>query len=263
MLPRGGANLINAEGAATALLDRYGISRPRFSVEDLAYAEGITIERSALRNVDAWLVRQGVGRGIIRVRDDMEEEGRFRFSIGHELGHWMLHPALSQGFLCTATDLSDYSRSPQEVEANAFAATLLMPRKWLSPDEWRGDPSLNMISELAQEFGTTLTAAARRFIEVSNRAVVVVFSSAGKVQWSVKSPRAKAVYIANGSDVPEHSLTLEVLTEMKNPTEPEEVGLSTWLPSWRAGRDAELFEDVRISQRYGWAITLLWIPHLG
>lgn len=256
-------NVIKVEAAAHSLLERYGIKRPGFSVEDVVAAEDIEIERGPLRNVDAWLVRLKDGRGKIRIRDDIVESGRFRFSLGHELGHWEMHPTLSQGFLCTASDFTDYAQSAHEAEANTFAANFLMPRQWMRPETWKGDPSLEMISKLAKDFGTTLTAASRRFAELSNRGVVIVFSASGRVQWTVKSSRAKAVYIPYGSDIPIHSLTRECLEKQKTPSEPEAVDLNTWLPTWRVDEDSELFEDVRISQKYGWAITLLWIPELG
>ena len=254
---------IKVEASAHALLERYGIRRPGFSVEDVARAENIKIERGVLRNVDAWLVRTKDGGGKIRIRDDIVELGRLRFSVGHELGHWEMHPNLSQGFLCTTADFTDYAKSVHEAEANLFAANFLMPRQWIRADAWKGDPSMEMVSDLAREFGTTLTAAARRFAELSGRGVAIVFSSSGRVQWSVKSMRAKTVFIANGSGIPEHSLTRECLEKNKSPLGPEEIDLNTWLPTWNVGKDTELFEDVRISQKYGWAITLLWIPELG
>ena len=256
-------NAIKVEAAALSLLQRYGITKPAFSVEDVAYAEGIVIERSPLRNLDAWLVRQGDRAGIIRVRDDMNEVGRFRFSIGHELGHWTMHPTLSQRFLCTASDFTDYARSPQEIEANLFAANFLMPRIWMKPKTWQKDPSFELVNEIALNFQTTLTASARRYTELCNRGVVLVFSTDGKIQWTVTNNRSKAAFIQYGSSVPEHSLTRECLNSGISSTGPEEVGLETWLPTWRCDDDSELFEDVKVATRYGWALTLLWIPSLG
>jgi hypothetical protein len=55
---------------------------------------------------------------------------RFRFTIAHELGHWICHaleganPAISY---CRPIDLTDSADRSLEREANVFAAELLMP----------------------------------------------------------------------------------------------------------------------------------------
>ncbi|MGH3027223.1 MAG: ImmA/IrrE family metallo-endopeptidase [Gaiellaceae bacterium] len=55
---------------------------------------------------------------------------RFRFTIAHELGHWICHalegvaPAVSY---CRAIDLTEAADRTLEREANIFAAELLMP----------------------------------------------------------------------------------------------------------------------------------------
>jgi hypothetical protein len=117
------------------------------------------------------------------------------------------------------------------------------------------------ISTIAREFRTTLTAAARRFTELSKRGVALVFSTGGRIQWTVKSRSAQALYLAG--ELPEFSLTKECLLAGKNLPEPKEIDPRIWCPDWRFSRDSELFEDVRLSPNYGWALTLLWMPELG
>lgn len=55
---------------------------------------------------------------------------RYRFTIAHELGHWICHvanAAQSQPKYCRAQDLSEDTDRTLEREANVFAAELLMP----------------------------------------------------------------------------------------------------------------------------------------
>ncbi len=55
---------------------------------------------------------------------------RFRFTIGHEVGHWVCHvlgAARAQPVFCRAEDLSEDADRTLEREANVFAAELLMP----------------------------------------------------------------------------------------------------------------------------------------
>jgi hypothetical protein len=252
---------IRIEREALELLDTYSITEPGFDVEDLAAAERLEVRRGELENIDAWLLRLPGGGGIIRVKDS-PESGRFRFSVAHELGHWRMHPALSQGFLCTAADMVDYSRTTEEIEANLFAIDLLMPKPWIPKEVFRRDPDFSVVENLARDFRATLTAATRRYVELATHAVVMVFSQDGIVQWTVRSQRARPLFVEHGMPVPAGSLTKECIDNQRN-AGPEQVDPAEWFPSRRFSRDSELFEDVRISKTYCWALTLLWVPEFG
>ena len=55
---------------------------------------------------------------------------RKRFTIAHELAHWILHRTGQQALFCRHGSVEEADRPelpPAEVEANAFAAALLMP----------------------------------------------------------------------------------------------------------------------------------------
>ena len=59
---------------------------------------------------------------------------RFRFTVAHEIGHWVCHclsgraPKLEPSY-CRAVDLTDAADRTLEREANVFAAELLMPEE--------------------------------------------------------------------------------------------------------------------------------------
>lgn len=91
---------------------------------------------------------------------------RRRFTIGHEVGHWVLHRKPGQQALfCRHTSVHETDHpSPApprdiEEEASAFAAALLMPR-WLFVREHAscgGD-----LRQLCEVFGTSNAATERR-----------------------------------------------------------------------------------------------------
>ena len=119
-------DLNRAKAAAFKLSKRYGFLHPaQMTLEDIAWDRGVVIAPGSLDGSEARLVRKGK-RGIIRVRAGAGEVGRRRFGIAHELGHWEQHEE-SQWLACSAADLRDYKKSPEEAEANTFAAELLMP----------------------------------------------------------------------------------------------------------------------------------------
>lgn len=253
-------NYIKAEARSFALLQRYGIESPVFDIEDLAFAMKIEIEYGGISTADAWLIRHSDETGTIRLNATITEPARQRFSIAHELGHWELHPDVKQGYLCTAKDLRDYGRSPEEAEANWFAATLLMP-KFLIPDAiLKKDPGFALISQLAKEFQTSLTAAARRFVELSKQPVVLVSSSDNRVNWTARSKSAGYYFVTPGSMVPQHSLTAETVAAGLSESPVDALDPLTWFPDLNLSEDSELFEAVRYSAGYDTALTLLWLP---
>ena len=123
-----------AVALAAKLLESFGICRPdEICLEDIASVLGIVIETRPLKAADAHLLRVG-DSGTITISEKIAVDPcRARFAIAHEMGHWMLHKDKSQHFLCTTEDLRDYKSSPLELEANTFAAELLMPRRMI-PD---------------------------------------------------------------------------------------------------------------------------------
>ena len=82
---------------------------------------------------------------------------RHRFTIAHELGHWICH---AKGIekaptFCRAKDLSQDADRAMEREANVFGAELLMPEAAVR-DAWAASPDT---TELAARFGVSALAA--------------------------------------------------------------------------------------------------------
>lgn len=116
--------------------------------------------------------------GILVIRDEHAAIGvneahhpnRQRFSIAHELGHFMLHSKSSNLFI-DATPIffrDDHSADGteyQEIQANAFAAELLMPEKILR-EQLRNRPIDAFddlpLRQLAARFGVSVQALSIR-----------------------------------------------------------------------------------------------------
>lgn len=69
----------------------------------------------------------------LNARESRESEGRRRFTLAHEIGHWVCQcdegrSAAPEPILCRASDMSG-TGSALEREANNFAASLLMPEQ--------------------------------------------------------------------------------------------------------------------------------------
>lgn len=110
--------------------------------------------------------RQANGQRVIGV-NSLHGTNRQRFTIAHELGHLILHGSdelhIDERFPIGFRDeLSSLAVSEKEIEANQFAAELLMPAEWVLRDlrerhiDFEGDDSV--IDELAVKYGVSTRA---------------------------------------------------------------------------------------------------------
>ncbi len=251
-----------AVGAAAQLWKLYGFKSPaELVLEDLALARGVIVIEEALDRAEARLVRRG-SQGLIRVRRDIPERGRKRFAVAHELGHWMLHEKESQVAACTEQHMvTKYKASPLEVEATYFAAELLMPEKLVVPRLKGMRPSFQLVSQLAAEFDTTLTATAIRMVDVSKDYWAIVVSEGGSVKWWRGSEDFEdAFWIEAGSLVSEDTAAGAVFGGARPPQGPQEVESEHWAEC-RGGHEHErLLEEVFHLPAYDQVLSLLYLP---
>lgn len=253
------SDLFLAETKAYGLLLKHGIVEPGFDIEALARVLKLDVVYGGLEKVDAWLLRRDDGTGVIRVSDAISDANRRRFSIAHEIGHWVLHEGRSQGYLCTAKDLRDYARSPEEAEANIFAAALLIPRMFIEPEMLRNDPSFESVKALAQKCRASLTSAARRLVELSSKRVILVCCFDGAISWHVSSQSVKSLWL-DRSYLPPNSITKQCFLAKDNVTSDGPIKPATWFPKIDFGKDEELFEKVYYAKTLNMTLTLLWLP---
>jgi Zn-dependent peptidase ImmA (M78 family) len=128
-----------AEATSEALLKRRSVRAPPIDVAALAVAQGARIKRELLdSNVSGLMVRRPDGRVVIGV-NRMHHTNRQRFTIAHEIGHMVLHGSQPSVFVDDVmvhfrADAGTRLPDPREIEANAFAAALLMPAAMLERD---------------------------------------------------------------------------------------------------------------------------------
>ena len=143
-------------------------------------------------------------------------EGRVRFSVGHELGHFYLphhREPLLRGD--THNSITDYrSRHPREMEADTFSSALLMPNGLFAAELKKRNLkvcTLKDLSRLAETaFITSLTSTVRRYVGFDWEPCSMVVSENGLVKWAKHSERMQALnmrYIAAGTVVPNTSPT--------------------------------------------------------
>ncbi|MFZ4616664.1 MAG: ImmA/IrrE family metallo-endopeptidase [Rectinemataceae bacterium] len=119
----------------------------------------------------------------------LPNDGYRRFTVAHELGHYFLEGHLKK-LLATGSHSShdDFGAGdPFERQANRFASSLLMPEPEFSQALWDTELDISGVRSLAERFNVSLTAAAIRMAELSEKAVAIVVSSGMIIEYCVIS----------------------------------------------------------------------------
>lgn len=120
------------------LLKMAGVTEPPIPVERLARLCSAQIRYSPFEGAVSGFLYRDQSNIIIGV-NSLHSGRRQRFTIAHELGHLRLHDCASlyvdRGFIfIPRNERSSQAIDVKEVEANRFAAALLMPAPWLKRD---------------------------------------------------------------------------------------------------------------------------------
>ena len=217
---------------------------------------GVLCLEASLTGCIARLVRKGK-RGIIRTHIGIREEGRKRFAIAHELGHWFLHEAESQRiYKCTEEQMREYKGSPLEVEANIFAGELLMPMVLFRPRAQDEEPRLDTVKSLAGLFRTSLTATGIKFVDTNKHECILVMSTGGKVIWSKQQGSRTGLRIDKGMALHPESLAFNVADTLGR-SGPEVVAPEVWITQNWYERQIEVTEESWTLDGYNSVLTLL------
>jgi len=177
------------EHFARALIEFLDVDLP-FEFADIAGDLGLRLRQVPSTGFDGALLRvAGSPQGIIVVRESIPETGSKRFTIAHEIGHYILPGHETDCSVCTERDvrLSRKNADRLEQEANKFAAELLLPAAKLSTIVRERGLSLKTGKFVSKLFQTSLTVAAIRCVEVSERKAAFIESRNGVVRLFAKS----------------------------------------------------------------------------
>ena len=197
------------------------------------------------------------------------ESGRARFTLSHELGHFFVdehRQALERGLTPGHGSICDFqSDNPVEVEADHFAAALLMPEDRFRRKAKQMVPGLQSILELSDQFGTSVTSTALRYVRLDCGPCFVIKWNPDGYAWRWSAPSVHtAPYLAmlrETASIPPDSATGRCLQgESTNRSKPLQAGTvaSAWFPGAFAGSasDTIMVEQAIRLGKYG-VLTVL------
>lgn len=161
------------------LLDQHEIKEPPVDVERISESCGLSVVRRNVESISGFIIRSE-GKAVIGVNSS-NAPVRQRFTIAHELGHYLIHPPgtddvhIDSGFEIRFRDeVSSQGTDKSEQEANFFAAELLMPQKFLQSDLG----NVGKIDLVDGKFLEFLENLAHRY-EVSNQSLLFRLTNLG------------------------------------------------------------------------------------
>jgi hypothetical protein len=195
----------------------------------------------------------------------IESEGFKKFSVGHEIGHYRL-PGHIEGVLddngqhVSAAGFQSSSR--YELEADHFAAALLMPTRLVRPIIQKAGDGLRAVEAIADDCETSLEAAAIRFAHLCPDPAAVVRSRGGTIDYAFMSSSLRDFdgldWIRKGSLLPTHCATREFNLDDSNVRCGLKAEGRSALQDWFGGPYRQnIREEVAGLGSYGKTITVL------
>jgi len=214
--------------------------------------------------VSGMLLRHGDIFGILYATH-IPSEGFQRFSVGHELGHYFLDGHIDHllpkdgihtsraGFVAT---------DPYELEADHFAAGMLMPAGPFRSGLRSRTPGLAAVEALASLCRTSLPATAIRYAELAEDAVAVVVSTGATIDYCFLSETMKSMpqlaWLRKGTPVPSESATARFNRSRDRVADADRCEAEIDIMDWLGGvRSATAIEEVIGLGRYGKTLTVL------
>ncbi len=204
--------------------------------------------------------------------EDPRYQGRVRFTIAHEFGHYMLHRRpltadhyrdgeLPDGFdfKCLPLRANHWkdAEKQREEDANTFASFLLMPL-----DDYRArvdgqEITADLLNQITNRYGVSLTAACLKWVNFTEKRAAMVVARDGFALWGRASTAAyeSGVFIHSGMPIPEGSIAA-----MAPGARQTESGRPVALPAgiWTFSRGSESVRELTmVSELLDISLTIL------
>ena len=220
--------------------------------------------------VSGMLLRQGNSFCIVYATH-IPSLGFQRFSVAHELGHYFLDGHIDQvlgkdGVHESRTGFS--TADVYELEADHFAAGLLMPSTPFKRELRRRLPGLTAVTELADLCVTSRTATAIRCAELTDDAMAAIVSTGQQIDYCFLSDAMQSLpqlsWLRKGTPIPSGTLTSAYVGSQAKVSgeqaEADEIDVRDWLGGTRK---AQVKEEVIALGRYGKCLTVLSSTRIG
>ena len=258
-----------AERAAEKYLEKKDILSLPVDPIKIAESHGIMVQAKPASNagVSGMLIKAGDQFGIAYATH-IDVEGFQRFSIAHELGHYLL-PGHPESLFPEENGIHEsragfVSADKYERQADHFAAGLLMPRGLFTKEIDKRLSGFQAINELAELCKTSLTSTAIRYSKFTSEPMAVVLSEDARIDWCFISDELNEIgridWPKKGQGLPRDSVTFDFNENQENITNcNNEAGDSSFAEWFGGDLDFEIEEESIGLGNYGKTLTVLTV----
>jgi len=209
-------------------------------------------------------------RSLIKINSNIEWPERKRFISAHEIGHHILHKNmdLPPDTFSTVNIVAGFEKhlktGKQEIEANEFAAELLMPTSKFVQLA-KGKPfSPQLLKDIAHHFQTSLTATVFKYLECDLHPLCLIMIDNGNIKYFKKSSKLNG-WLEDRLHMspPPESVAAEYINHnydfvYKEEEKSQLIKKSVWfaIRSWE--EDEDYYEYCIPTKRYKTVLSVLW-----
>ena len=248
------------EDVARAVLQRFHVTGP-VDLCELASKIGLSVKEVDVRDFEGALVRvPNKPSGIVAVKRDIREEGRKRFTIAHEFGHYLLPGHGMFERTCTSENIESASRRvpSHEAAANLFASELLLPAAQVRPIVRSKLASIETAEFLASEFETSLTAALLKCVALTDERCCVVMSRNQIIEWAKPNELFKH-FISRRERLSSDCLAIALMIRNRESRASGLISADVWLEDSHLMVGVRIYEDSIFQPYYNRVLTVLTI----
>lgn len=254
--------LLRNEGITSLPVDPFAIASSRDIV--------VKAKPNTTEGASGMLLRHGDSFGIMYATH-IASEGFQRFSVSHELGHYFLDGHVDQVLPKDGTHVSHagfVTNDPFELEADHFAAGLLMPNGPFKKEINRHAPGLSAVLATAKIALTSRTSTAIRYAETTDEAVAVIVSTGSTIDYCFMSDAMKSLpelkWLRKGTELPKGTVTSTLAADRQRVLAGEQVEADADVVDWLGGRtSAAITEEAIGLGGYGKVLTILHSGRIG
>ncbi len=219
------------------------------------HPDSLTVEEYELpASVDGAMLPVKNNHWAAVVNKSVTSAGRRRFTLAHELFHFLAHRKLREDFQCGRSDINSFGGESLEDDANDFAAQLLIPSDILRELDKRLF-CYEVVKNAATELEVSVTALAYKWVIESKKRIGFFQSRDGFIDKGRASTPAyyQGVYFKGGSELNQNSLTSSV--HSGDISQSSAVPAGVWQPNYGCN------ECVHKTQYEGYTYTFLDFSH--
>ena len=253
--------LTDPQIVARSFTERFGVDcldRPT----ELASKIGLKVKPVDCQSFEGALLRvRDLNIGTILLSTRISHAGRRRFTLAHEIGHYLLPGHGREEGYCRGSGLDSWEKglSRIEEEANSFAAEVLMPVQKIK-HLLQVEPQYEIAAEIADLCASSLSASSYRLAALTTHPFAVVWSEEGKFKWCKKSDEFD--YWIRPDKCDRETLVFRCFSGEPVPTGYDRVPASAWLSDARIKDDANILEQSKPLPAYNAVISFLLIDEL-